>query len=42
MGYLIKYMQGFMLLSRQMWDVKEEEGVSGKVIEGTNKAIDLG
>jgi hypothetical protein len=34
MGYLIKYMQGFMLVNRQVWDVEEDEGVSGEVLKG--------
>ncbi len=42
MGYLIKYMQGFMLVNREVWDVEEEEGVSGKVFKGANRSIDLG
>jgi hypothetical protein len=41
MGFLIEYMQGFMLVSCQMWDVKEE-GVSGEVLEGACRSIDLG
>ncbi len=42
MGYLIKYMQGFMLVNREVWDVEEEEGISGKVFKGANRSIDLG
>jgi hypothetical protein len=41
MGFLTEYMQGFMLVNRRMWDVKEE-GVSGKVFEGAGKSVDLG
>ncbi len=25
-----------------MWDIKEEEGISGEVLEGVGKSIDLG
>jgi hypothetical protein len=42
MGYLIKYMQGFMLVNREVWDVEEEEGVNGKVFKGASRSIDLG
>jgi hypothetical protein len=42
MGYLIKYMQGFMLVNREVWDVEEEKGVSGKVFKGASRSIDLG
>jgi hypothetical protein len=41
MGFLAKYMQGFMLVSHQMWDV-EEEGVNREVFEGTCRSVDLG
>jgi hypothetical protein len=29
MGFLMKYMQDFRLVSQRMWDIKEEEGVNG-------------
>jgi hypothetical protein len=29
MGFLMEYMQDFKLVSRRMWDIKEEEGVGG-------------
>ncbi len=29
-------------MNHQVWDVEEEEGVSGEVLEGVNKSIDLG
>ncbi len=42
MGYLIKYMQGFMLVSCQVWDVEEDEGISGEVLKGAGRSVDLG
>jgi hypothetical protein len=42
MGYLIKYMQGFMLMSCQMWDVEEDDGVSGEVLKGIGRSVDSG
>ncbi len=41
MGLLTEYMQGFMPMSQRVWDVKEE-GVSGEVLEGVGRSIDLG
>jgi len=37
MGFLTEYMQDFKLVSRRMWDIKEE-GVSGEVLEGAGKS----
>jgi hypothetical protein len=42
MGFLIEYMQGFMPVSRQVWDVEEEEGVNGEVFEVAGQSINLG
>jgi len=41
MGFLTKHMQDFRLVSRRMCDIKEEEGVSGEVLEGADKSIYL-
>ncbi len=42
MGFFIKYMQGFMPVSCQVWDVEEEKGVSGELFEGAGQSINLG
>ncbi len=42
MGFLTEYIQGFMPVSCQVWDVKEEEGISGEVIKGASKLVELG
>jgi hypothetical protein len=40
-GFLIEYMQGFMLMDHQVWDV-EEEGINREVFKGACRSIDLG
>jgi hypothetical protein len=35
MGFLTKYMQNFMAVSRKLWDAEEEKGVSGKGVRGS-------
>ncbi len=35
-------MQDFMLMRQRLWDAKKKEGVSGEVLEGVGRAIDLG
>jgi hypothetical protein len=39
MGFLMEYMQDFMLVSWRVWDVKK--GVSGEVLEGVYRSIYL-
>ncbi len=37
LGLCIKYMQGFGLTTRPIWDVNEEEGVAREVLEAVGK-----
>jgi hypothetical protein len=41
MGFIIKYMQGFRPMIRRVWDVEEEEGVSGEVFKGADSQVVL-
>jgi hypothetical protein len=41
MGLLMEYMQNFTLMSRKVWDVEEEESVSGEVLEGADRFVYL-
>ncbi len=41
MGLLMEYMQNFTLVSRRVWDVEEEESVSGEVLEGADRSVYL-
>jgi hypothetical protein len=40
-GFLVEYMQGFILMGHQVWDV-EEEGITKEVLKGAGISIDLG
>jgi len=41
LGFVTKYMHEFEHVSRRVWDVKEEEGVSGEVLEGASPELVL-
>ncbi len=41
MGFLTEYIQDFRTMILRMWDVKEEEGVSGEVLEGASFQVNL-
>jgi hypothetical protein len=41
-GFLKEYMQKFMPISPRMWDVEEKKAISGEVLEGARKLVDLG
>ncbi len=41
MGFITEYMQNFRTMTWKVWDVEEEEGVNGEVLEGANFQVIL-
>ncbi len=41
MGFLIKYIQDFRIMTRRVWDAKGKKGASGEVLEGVSFQINL-